>query len=100
MWKSRHDFEAEIVAKAWQDPAFKTRLIQDPKAVVEEVTGEKLPMDMKVAIMEETRTSVCLILPRNPDEELSDNDLEKIAGGIRLAPDEQARLANNIFTRL
>ena len=100
MWKSRRDFEAKIVAKAWQNPEFKARLLKDPKAIVEEVTGEKLPADMKVSLFEETDSSVCLILPRNPDEELSDNGLEKIVGGVKRSPDERARFANNIFTRL
>jgi hypothetical protein len=100
VWKTRRDFEAEIIAKAWEDKAFKARLLKDPRSVVEELSGEKLPQEMKVSVFEENATSVCLVLPRSPDEELSEADLEKVAGGVKLGAEEQARYQNNVFTRL
>jgi len=99
MWKARRDFEAEVIARAWQDKAFKLRFLKDPKAVVEEISGEKLPSSMKVSVFEETLTSVCLVLPRDPDAELSEDNLECIAGGVKITPEEQSLFANNLFTR-
>ena len=99
MWKTRRDFEAEIIARAWEDDNFKTRLMKDPKVVVEELSGEALPVDMKITIFEESSTSVCLVLPKNPDE-LSEEDLSRVVGGIKLSPEEQSRYQDNIFTRL
>ena len=100
MWKTRRDFEAELIARAWEDESFKTRLMNDPKSVVEELSGETLPKEMKVTIFQETTTSVCLVLPKNPDEELTEEDLSRVVGGVKLSPEEQARYQNNIFTRL
>lgn len=100
VWKTRRDFEAEMIAKAWEDKAFKERLLKDPKAVVEELSGEKLPAEMKVSVFEETANSVCLVLPRSPDDELSDDELEKVAGGVKLGAEELARYQRNVFTRL
>ncbi len=100
MWKSRKEFEAELVAKAWEDKSFKEKFLKNPKEVVEALSGEKLPGDMKVSVFEETATSVCLVIPRDPDGPLSEDELGKIAGGVKLAPQEQARYADNVFTRL
>ncbi len=100
MWKSRQEFEAELIAKAWEDKNFKEKFLKNPKDVVESLSGEKLPADMQVSVFEETTTSVCLVIPRDPDGELSDDELGKIAGGVKVAPEEQARYADNVFTRI
>ena len=100
MWKTRRDFEAELIAKAWEDETFKERLMKNAKAVVEELSGEALPNDMKVTIFQESANSVCLVIPKNPDEELSEDDLTRVVGGVKLSSEEQARYQNNIFTRL
>ena len=100
MWKTRRDFEAEVIARAWEDEQFKARLLKDARSVVEELSGEKLPKDMKISVFQESATSVCLVLPKNPDEELAEEDLERVVGGIKLDPAERALYQNNIFTRL
>lgn len=100
MWKARRDFEAELIAKAWEDPSFRQRLLSDPKSVVEELSGEKLPNDMKVTVFQESMNSVCLVLPQNPDEALSETDLDRVVGGLKQDTAQSALYRNNIFTRL
>ena len=99
MWKTRKDFEAELIARAWKDDAFKKRLLKDPKAVVEELSGEQFSDDLKISVFEETPTSVCLVIPCDPDSELTDEDLAKVAGGVKRSPGEGSLYAKNLFNR-
>ncbi len=100
MWKSRRDFEAEIIAKAWEDKNFKARLLANPKAIVEEMSGESLPKEMQVSVFEESPKKVCVVLPKNPDEELSEDELEQVAGGVGYSPEDRAGYINSVFSRL
>jgi hypothetical protein len=73
---------ARIIGKAWDDPAFKRRLINDPKAVAEEY-GIPVPPQLEVRILENTETLIHVVLPCKPSEELlSDENLEDVAGGV------------------
>lgn len=99
MWKTRKDFEAELIARAWKDESFKKRLLKDPKAVVEELSGEQFPADLKISVFEETPTSVCLVIPRDPDSELTEEDLAKVAGGVKRATGERDLYTKNLFNR-
>jgi hypothetical protein len=72
---------ARIIEQAWQDPAFKKKLLSDPKEAAAQ-SGLRLPESMQVKVWEDTPTVNHLVLPLNPAEsELSDADLEAVAGG-------------------
>jgi hypothetical protein len=76
------DAWGRIVARAWQDDAFKQRLLADPAAVLQE-HGVRVPPGSKVKVIEDTAQVYHLTLPRNPDAagELSDEDLAQVVGG-------------------
>jgi hypothetical protein len=80
---TRHDLEAKIVKHCWEDDEFRGEFIADPAgAFVKylEVPPENLP---KIVVHEETPGSWHIVLlpsPRNIGE-LSEQDLERIAGG-------------------
>jgi hypothetical protein len=85
------DFEAKLVAKAWKDEAFAQELRTDPKAAVERELatvrpGAKLPEGVDVKVVEETPTTLYLVVPPGPRRaesgELSDEELERAAGGF------------------
>ena len=76
---SRQDFEAKIVARAWADEAFRARLKADPRAVVAEETGIKVPESVTVEVLEETPEKAYLVIPSNRVA-ISDDDLD-VAGG-------------------
>jgi hypothetical protein len=86
----RQKVEAQIIAKAWQDAAFRARLLADPKAVYgEELAkiqpGATLPATLSIQVVEETPTTLYLVLPIDPDAAegvLTEEELEAIAGGI------------------
>jgi Nitrile hydratase, alpha chain len=83
--QSRAEFEADLIAKAWQDDKFKQQLINNPKAAFEEKIGKKAPDNLKVTVLEETPTQLYFVLPVKPQleasEELSDEALDAVAGG-------------------
>src|SRR5437899_455405 len=73
---------SQIVARAWQDAAFKQRLLADPAAVLRE-HGLHVPPDIEVKVVEDTAQVYHLTLPRRPDAagELSAEALAGVAGG-------------------
>jgi hypothetical protein len=80
---TRHDLEAKIVKRCWEDEAFRQEFTADPVAAfVEylEVSAASLP---KIVVLEEPAGSWHIVLPSRPAnaDELSERDLEKVAGG-------------------
>ena len=76
------DAQSKLIEKAMKDPAFRAKLIADPKAVIEKELGRKLPDGVKVRVLEDSATAVHLVLPPALVQgQLSDAELESAAGG-------------------
>jgi hypothetical protein len=81
---TRRDLEAKIVALAWKDDDFRTKFLSDPKAQFEEKLGTKLPAALVITAHGEDENHLHFVIPAKPREnldELSEEDLEKVAGG-------------------
>lgn len=76
---TRPEVEAIIAERAAADPQFREALIADPRAVVSELVGFTIPDSVQVILHEESLTQIHLNIPAST--ELSDEDLELIAGG-------------------
>jgi hypothetical protein len=81
---------SQIVAKAWDDEAFKQRLLTSPADVLTE-HGIEVPAGASVRVAEEVGSPdfrdgvISLPLPPKPTSaELSDEQLEGVAGGVGL----------------
>jgi hypothetical protein len=75
---------SKLIAKSWSDPAFKKRLISDPRAVLSE-NGIQVPQNTKVKVMESTSEEWVVVIPPAPaNGELSDEALRGASGGIDL----------------
>jgi len=83
-----HDLEAHLIARAWEDDAFRQELLSSPKAVLARELaqlqpGATLPDGVEVRVVEETPATHYLVLPAKPmiesGEELTDADLESVA---------------------
>lgn len=72
------------VASAWRkDKDFRSRMEADPKAALAE-KGVDIPAeDVRVAVDKEDNLHV--VLPTDPNAEMSDEELKMVSGGIRLA---------------
>ena len=79
---TRRDMEADIIARAMKDEGFARELRADTKAVIEREVG-KLPEGIEVKLVEETADTLYLVLPARPSpgDQLSDAELERVAGG-------------------
>lgn len=74
----------QIVTRAWSDDTFRRRLLAEPRAAAQEF-GVKWPAGRDLRVVEDTAELVHFVLPAKPiadGEELSDEMLESVAGGL------------------
>jgi hypothetical protein len=83
---ARRNLETTLIEKCWKDPEFKRQVVSDPKGMLERHTGTKLPSQVKIFIHEEDANTLHLAIPPAPANlaELSDEDLERVAGGTEV----------------
>lgn len=70
----------ELAAK---NKVFREELIRDPKSAIEKLTGEKLPESYNIKVIEsDPAYSATFVLPLMLSDDLSDDDLDSVAGGM------------------
>lgn len=80
----------KILEKAAQDREFRRGLLEDPRTVIQEAFGVRIPRDFRVKFIEKTPDiDALVVLPdcEDPDGVLDDRDLEHVAGGDGTPPD-------------
>ena len=83
MPQKREEFQkawGKIVAKAWSDPAFKKRLIENPNEILK-ANGIEISSGVHVVVKENTKDTFHLCLPEKPVGELSEEKLREVAAG-------------------
>ena len=75
----RQEIERRLIEKSLQDEDFRRRLIEDPKGAVEQELGTRLLEGVEVRVVEESADTIYLVLP---SEELSEQELDSVAGGF------------------
>ncbi len=68
-----------LLAKAKTDETFKSQLLENPMEIFK-AEGIIPPAGLEIKILENTDKVFHLVLPSNPSE-LSDDDLDNVAGG-------------------
>ena len=70
-----------VVIKAQKDPLFREKLKSNPKEALAAEAGEMIPEFIRIAIVDQNDTDIVITLPKVQSDELSDADLEHVAGG-------------------
>lgn len=77
----RSAIETRVREDAAGDPAFRAALIADAAAAVSERYGLDVPSGTRIRVIEEAADEVVLVLPALRGTELSELELELVAGG-------------------
>ncbi|MGF1470871.1 MAG: NHLP leader peptide family RiPP precursor [Rubrobacteraceae bacterium] len=75
-----------LIQRSMEDEELRQRLLNDPKAAIEQEIGASLPEEVEIQAVEETQDTVYLVLPPKPrsaaeGSELSEQELQGVAGG-------------------
>jgi hypothetical protein len=81
---TRGELLDKIVEQAQTNPEYYDQLMKDPRSLMERQLGTAIPQNINVKVLEETPDTYYIVLPYTAKEgaELSDADLEKVAGGV------------------
>lgn len=72
-----------IQKRAATDEEYRNELLADPNAVIEKEMGVPLPEGMKFKVVEnDPAYNATFVLPELLSEEIEDDDLESVAGGV------------------
>ena len=73
----------KVVEQAQTNPKYYAQLMADPRSLMEKQLGTPIPKNVNIKVLEEASDTYYIVLPAFAKEgaELSDSDLEKVAGG-------------------
>ncbi len=73
----------EVRKRALIDKPFRELLVANANQAIEQVTGKPVPPGYKIKVLEPDPTAdFTFLLPRMASEELSPEELERVAGGL------------------
>lgn len=86
---SRQTLEAKIIKRCWENDAFRKEFVSDPAGCFERYLNAPKAELPKIVVHEEQSGSWHIVLPPKPAKagELSDEELERIAGGTDISVD-------------
>jgi hypothetical protein len=81
----RAEMERRLIERSLADEDFRQRLLENPRATMEQELGVRLPEEVQVQAVEETADTIYLVLPSisavGEGTELSERELGTVAGG-------------------
>jgi len=79
--KKIQEVSKSISEKVIADSAFRQRCKTDINSVIEELSGLQVPNSFKINVVDLDDADLTIALPKSQTDELSDSDLESVAGG-------------------
>lgn len=76
------DLLREVIERASTDRDFRARLLADPAAAIRHAFGVILPHNYRIRFIERPRELDALIVLPPMNQELDEDDLEQVAGGL------------------
>jgi hypothetical protein len=80
---AQHALDA-VLARACNDPAFRHALLTEPRTAIHQAFGIRIPSEFRIQFVEKSADlDALIVLPDlcDPSGELSERDLEAVAGG-------------------
>jgi hypothetical protein len=73
----------ELLHRSATDPGFRAKLLNEPRAALAEFTGREVASTLNVRFIENQGGVPTILLPDpiDPDQPLTDEELESVAGG-------------------
>jgi len=74
---------AQVIERAQTDSEFRQQCLDNPNAAAKEATGKDIPEDFSLRFVDNQGADLTVVLPDMVDSkaELSDSQLEQVAGG-------------------
>ena len=70
-----------LIQKSTKDTAFRKSLLENPVQVIESISQRKLKDTVKVSVVEDSVDEITIVLPPQPSDELTDDELDNVSGG-------------------
>ena len=88
IYNKAEKLKKDLIEKSWADTKYKNELVKNPKKLINEIAEEKLNLDVKIIVEDQTDSSyLYLNIPQRSslsnldDLKLSDEQLELVSGG-------------------
>jgi hypothetical protein len=77
---NRSELQTEVIKKVMSDEKFRAEVMKDPKVAISKAFNMTIPESLNVKVVEEDPDTIAIVVPKITNE-LSDSELDSIAGG-------------------